>query len=520
VTRRLRLVPPILAIATLAGVWLAGHDANPGPPGFRLDDAWIHMVYGRGLLANGYPAYEDGVPSTGCTSPAWAIVLAALHAASGGSAGSVVIAVLVAGAALHVAAAVTAASAARLAGADESGAALAGGLVAIAPALAAAALSGMEVALTGLLLLGTLAAAGGGHPGRTGLWLAAAGLARPEAAAVLVVVTAAIVRSAPAGQRGRNAARLLAAPLVAGAAFVAYDLWASGAPLPATFYAKSDASLADLPRRLGVALSAIVATVPPFALGLGWIAAAGVLADPSSRRPLRLLPLAAGAAYLVANVLVLDPRDPAAFYHQRYVLPALPPLLVAVALGARGWGARLARAPALPALAAAAIALAQAGLHLAPTSRHLHNDVRNINEVQRRIGEWLGANLPAGTRVAASDAGAIRYFSRLPTLDVIGLNTPGLREPTEEYARTHPVAALAFLPAWFRTPDGAALEEIFRATTPVYTVTSNPAMATQVVVRAPPAAGRVRARFGGYRAFALDFDSPRNARSANVRDGP
>jgi hypothetical protein len=108
----------------------------------------------------------------------------------------------------------------------------------------------------------------------------------------------------------------------------------------------------------------------------------------------------------------------------------------------------------------------------------------------------------------------------LPTLDVIGMNTPGMRAPKDDYLRSHPVAALALLPAWFRTPDGAQLEEIFRASTSAYTVTSNPAMATQVVVRARPEAGpsTVRARFGGFRSFALDFVTPE--RSLSARGGP
>jgi hypothetical protein len=343
----------------------------------------------------------------------------------------------------------------------------------------------------------------------------------------VLVVAALAPRLAPSAKRAAFTGWFLVPPLVVGAAVVGYDLWASGHPLPAAFYVKSTTSLADLPRRIGVGIGRVLPAVPPFAVGLGWLAIAGLALERRSSaaagaRVRKALPLAGAAAYVVANLVVLDPVDPAAFYHQRYLLPAAPLLLVAVALGTESWCTRLPRARSLAPAGIGAIALVQAALAAAPTSRHLHNDVRNINEVQRRIGEELGAALPPGTRIAASDAGAVRYFSRLPTLDVIGLNTPGMGAFDEAFVRDHPVAALALLPAWFRTPDGAGLEEVYRASTTAYTVTSNPAMATQVVLRARPDAGSspVRARFGGFRSFALDFVPPDRARSATFRDAP
>jgi hypothetical protein len=318
-------------------------------------------------------------------------------------------------------------------------------------------------------------------------------------------------------------ARALGPPILAGGALLLYDLWASGAPLPATFYAKGAASLGDVPRRLGVALGRMLSGVPPFDFAVGWIAAAGVVLPrrgTSSVSLVRFLPFAAGAAFLLANLAVLDPVDPAAFYHLRYLLPPVPLFLVAAALGAHAWGERLAWERGFSLAALGAASLLQGAATLVPVSRHLHNDVRNINEVQRAIGEHLRAALPPGTRIAATDAGAVRYFSRLPTLDVLGMNTPGMRAPTDEFLRAHPVAALALLPAWFRTPDAALLEETFRASTSRYTVTSNPAMATQIVVQARPGAATptVRARFGGFRSFALDFEA--RERSPSGRDAP
>jgi hypothetical protein len=503
------VAPAALSIFMLGALWFIGRSANPGPIGFRLDDAWIHLVYGRGLLESGHLAYNDGVPSTGCTSPLWAICLATLHAAFGRSVDSLVRAIVLAGALVHVVGVVVGASlVARVTGSRLAGAS-AGGLIALATPWAAAAFSGMEITLTGLLLLLAMRSVVGRAWGRAGVWLALAGLARPEAGAVAVLAAGV---AAIAG--GRSATiRLLSPPIIAAGALGGHHLWASGSPLPAPFHAKSTTSLAAFPGRLATALTEMLPRVPPFTAGLGWLAAGGLIRRGGGADALfRALPFLAGLAFLAANLLVLDPADPRAFYHLRYVLPSVPLLLCGLAIGAHGLGERFAsRAARAPAATLVLLSLIGAATTVAPVSRHYHNDVRNINEVQRRVGEWLEAKVPAGRWIAASDAGAIRYFSRLPTIDVVGLNTPEMLDPDEAFVRTHPVEAIALMPAWFRALDDEIVG-VFRAQTSGYTVTSNPAMATQLVARARSGkegdSPTVRIRFVGFRSFELDFLRP------------
>src|SRR3989337_2513205 len=45
--------------------------------GFPLDDAWIHQTYARNLGLHGMMAFSPGQPSTGSTSVAWTVLLAA-----------------------------------------------------------------------------------------------------------------------------------------------------------------------------------------------------------------------------------------------------------------------------------------------------------------------------------------------------------------------------------------------------------------------------------------------------------
>lgn len=505
-------VPLLLGAAVLGALWTAGREANPGPLGFPLDDAWIHMVYGRGLLNHGYLAYNDGLPSTGCTSPLWAVCLAAMHAVAGRTASTTVGAVVLLGALVQLLGiAAAAALALRLTG-SRAAAGLAGSLLALATPFAAAAFTGMEVVLTGTLLVLAVGRTAEGAWGKAGVMLALAGLARPESAAIALVLAALLPLLVGGGGRGRALAGLLVPSIVAGLFLAAHHLWASGSPLPATFHAKSQTSLAALPARLAVALRDMLPGIPPFGAGLAWLALLGLV--PWGRRapgfPRTHLPLLAGATYLLANLLLIDPVDPAAFYHLRYLLPAVPLLLVALAVGAHAAGRRMPeRLAVAPAAVLAALALVGAARTAVPVSHHLHNDVRNINEVQRRIGNWLGRTLPAGSWIASSDAGAVRYFSRLPTLDVLGLNTPEMLHSDEEFLRAHPVTAIVLLPAWFRPLDPAGLAVMFEASTDDYTVTSNPNMGRQIVLMAGGAGTAIehplRVRFVGYQSFAVDL---------------
>lgn len=516
------VIPGLLAVLTLTLLWGLGRGANTGALGFRLDDAWILAVYGQGLLEDGFLSYVPGIPSTGCTSPLWGAIFGFAHALFGGTTDGVVLFVMLLSASLHVGLAVYSGLLVRRLTGDALAGVVGGGLVAVATPFAAASFSGMEVVLTGLLLLGGVGAATGGRWFSSGLFLTLAALSRPESASVALVVGAFVALDAKSLSNAAYRLVRFAPPLALGAGlFIGYDLWASGAPLPATFYAKRSAVLPDLPRRLGVAFQQMLPAVPPLGLGVGWFALLGLVPGgsraghdgPAPRRSTLVLPLIAGLAYLAANLYLINPRDPGAFYHQRYLLPAVPLILVGLALGAWRLGRLLPdRGARAPMGLLALVSLLQAGLTVAPESRHLHNDVRNINEVQRALGVWLGERIAPGTWIAASDAGAIRYFSELPTIDVLGLNTAEMLGHDETFIRGHPVAAIAVMPAWLRPREPEATRVLYSVRTDNYTVTRDANMAVQRVVVANPdlelsddAGPTVRLGFEGIRSFELGF---------------
>lgn len=492
----------VVGLLMLPAVWFAGRPSGAAL-GFPLDDAWIHMVYARGLLTEGYFAYNPGTAATGSTAPLWAIVVAFPHALLGWiSVDGVVIGVMVLGCIFHLLTVWLVGDFAWRLTDDRLAGLVAAALMAMSSSLAAAAFSGMEVSLCALLMIA------GGHAWiqrkwwRAGVWLALASATRPEAA-VVSGLTLSLVLPVEAGRGGRRWRSLLALGLpsaMIGLLLLTYYLFASGRPLPATFYFKQATSLSELPDRLWVAVTRMLNQVAPFIGAIGWVGLAGYLV----RRPAAATawPALAGLSFLLANLWVIPPYDPEAFYHLRYILPAVPLLILGTTVGTVSLGQRIPRVGRGACLALLAAGVTGGLLSVAPVSRRLHSDVRNINEVQRAIGIWLARATPPDSWIAASDAGAVRYFSDRPTIDVMGLNTPELYWEGDAYLRERPVAAMAMMPAWIQPLPDAPTKVYAAVQTQNYTVTSNPLMARQIVL-ACPGSGRVPVRFTGVRQFLL-----------------
>jgi hypothetical protein len=483
-------VPLLAGAVVLALTWLWGRHAASGGIGFRLDDAWIHMVYGRELAETGLLAYNRGVPATGSTSPLWAGLLGLVHLLFGGvSLKAVILGVYGLGVAFFLASIALVDALATAATGERRIGLLAALMVALSPPLAAAAFSGMEVGLCGALLLAGLLALARDRHGVAGVFLALAAVTRPEAAVVTVLAFVVVLLSP--GRTGGRLARLALPSLALSGLWVAYDLWATGSPLPATFYVKSQFVPADLPGRLAVGVTALLGQVPPFWGGAAWIAALGFVWRRDRRQPLTaLLPLLAGLGFCATNLALIAPIDPKAFYHLRYIMPAVPLLVVALAIGAARLTRRIpAAAKPLPAALLLACAIIGCARTLPPTSYRLHNDTRNINEVQRAMGAWISEHTPPGAWIAASDGGAVRYFSGRETIDLLGLNTPEVLRLGDEWIRERPVSVLALMPAWLHpTNRELSVAKVFE-TTP-YTVTSFQQMAVQVIAVWPALDGR------------------------------
>ena len=441
--------------ALAAGSFLASSAAGPGHAlrGLPLDDAWIHLVYARSI-AEGQPfQYNPGEWETGSTSPLWALLLAVPLLLGAGP----VVAAKALGVLFTASAATAGHALLRRLGAPGSGLALAVTLC-VVPYFTFASVSGTEVALFVALVLlaferfltGRLTAAGVA----TGLAI----LARPEAYLLLPLLVLACLadpRPAGAGQARALSARLLDALRVAGIAaataapWVLYCLAASGRPFPATFYAKATPHSPFSTEQWGKVVAFLA--VQPFS-GSALPTVAAVAAGALLGAPLWLAGLMrlrragwsafvlvglSGPLFLAGLVVTLplgwigradEPGSLLNFYNARYLLPALAPLLATQLLGlaefaerSRAWTG-VAAAPVVVGVALLALPLVSAVYGHAQLRAVYSWNCQNIEAMQVAAGRWIDRNLPAGARVAASDAGAVRWFGRRAVVDLNGLN--------------------------------------------------------------------------------------------------
>ncbi len=397
---------------------------------FTVDDTYITLRYSRNVADGIGPSFNaTGPHAEGYTTFLWMMILAAPHVFKVDAvAFAKALGVVATFATLFVSArwAAVEARADRSAAPDDPGHAprwaAAGTLACLSavPATAVHAVSGMETALFTLLLTGMFAEAAGqvrGSPKpslRLALLGLLSGLTRPEgnlAALVVLAGTAGLVSRARRRRLVREALLVWVLPLFA------YEVWRRayyGLLFPLPFYVK----LAS-PGRL-----------PGWPDVRGWLASPllhfSLLLVPILVRPPRSLWPALSATAALAVFFVLPQHQMG--YDHRYLAPLDPTVAVLAGVGLARVLARTARWPWVARLGATSAAIVvSVALEIESAPAILHGEAA-YGEGLTRAHEGFGRDLFAlglpGARLAISDAGAVPYFSRWWTLDLIGLNDP------------------------------------------------------------------------------------------------
>lgn len=410
--------------------------------GFPLDDSWIHQVYGRNLAQTGQWAFVPGVPSAASTSPLYTVLLSIGYRLSiPYQLWTHALGVI----ALWVAAMVGARMTQRLLPRQPYIEWLGGLALVLTWHLIWAASSGMETMLFSMWTLVLVAFAWrelddrSARPQHTalrglcfGVLTALATLTRPEGIALagLIGLTMLVVRPQPTWQG------FLLWAVGAGIGFALFispylllNLSLTGGILPDTAAAKQAENAPLLavsyPGRILNMLFPLIAGAQLLLIpGILYFGVVKFAALRTNRRVLfDLLPL----GWAVFLILLYAARLPAPYQHGRYVIPALPSLVLVGIVGTtlliRGWSGSLAGRVLSRTLGiSAALAFLYFAFIAGPTV--YRQDVKIIDEEMVTAAHWIAENIPADQLLAVHDIGAVGYFASRPILDLAGLVSP------------------------------------------------------------------------------------------------
>lgn len=465
-----RLLTPILAL--LSALLYLGYSLHFGFVGFPLDDAWIHQTYARNLALHHQLAYNVGQPSLGSTSPLWTVLISPAHILRLDHRlwtyllGTVLLAF--SGWIVH-----------RLTRSlwpkDSLAPILASAFCVLEWHLAWAAFSGMETILFVFLSLLTLERyLAGERPFLTGVLSGILTLTRPEGGLLLPLLLLDTLWRRKQGrhplgwpQVAVSVALLLVGFLVLVAPYLILNLAVTGNLFPNTFYAKQ------------AEYSEIIAQLPVWARW-GRLAAATAVGAQALLIPgflytvykaLRLregravLPLAWWFILLTAYAV----RLPVTYQHGRYLIPAIPILVV---YGV--WGTK--NLPSLPRIARRVLFISIPVLLFIFWLRGAEQyaaDVRIIDSELKATGQWIRDNTPRNALIGAHDIGAIGYFSERVLVDTAGLISPEvipfIRDDAEVLAflERKRVDYVVIFPSWYpQIAPSSKLRPVYRSAAP------------------------------------------------------
>ena len=407
--------------------------------GFPLDDSWIHQVYGRNLAQNGEWAFVSGEPSAASTSPLYTVLLSIgyrLNVPYGLWAHTLGVLTL------FITGLTGARMAERLLPGKPWAAILTGLLLVLCWQLVWATVSGMETMLfsMGTLLLIALAWQERDAQKQAvqsvvlrgvvfGITAALATLARPEGVVLTGFIGLMMLAVRPNGLRNLIlwGGAVGVGFLLTMAPYLLLNVQLTGGLLPNTAAAKYAQTVGI--RTTVSYFTRVLNMLRPLAVGGQILLLPGVVYFAASRFTKDQRQWFDWLLLIWPAVLILlyAERLPAAYQYGRYVMPALPALIVAGVAGSVGLMVRTQRSligrVALRSLLAAAVLVFVFFAIVTGRSTYAR-DVRIINEEMVTAAHWIEAHIPPDELLAIHDIGAVGFFAPRPILDIAGLVNP------------------------------------------------------------------------------------------------
>jgi hypothetical protein len=382
---------------------------------WTLDDAFISFRYAENFAEGKGLVYNPGEYVEGYTTFLWVILLGLGHYAGLNTVLlSKVLGVFFTAGVL----ALTASMHRFVPGADARTSTAATLMLGTCGIFTAWAMSGMEVAILAFwsVLAVFLHFRAGTSPRRnllsavSGVCCALAAMSRPEAGLIFGILFLDRLRDS---WRTRNTSFLYfgAAFVLIYAPYFAWRYWYYGWLLPNTFYVKVGSSWAQAKRGYDYTIQFAIASL--FLLAAGLAAAFGGRSRKDHPEGGGLL--AAIFAAQTFYVIAVGGDCMPAF---RFFAPVMPFLCMLAALFLTGWIHSSGRA-----VAVLLAIIAHNGSQMAMNDTLGHNLMGDrVWSRGRNTGLWFRDNVPPDSLLATNTAGSIPYYSRLATIDMLGLN--------------------------------------------------------------------------------------------------
>lgn len=429
-----------------------------------FDDSYIHHVFSQNLFQTGYLTFNGKTPTSGATSPLYVFVLAVVRA----FVTDPVLASFAIGIVCHLLTVLLTALLLHRLGCARWVRLGTVVLMASNGFLIVDALNGLETSLFHLLSMTCIALWLKGANGKAaipfGLALGALAATRPEG--IFFAVTLVIAhgwRRMRAEKRlwpePFEAARLLVPLALVLLAFRWQDLWVGNtASAKLVLFGELSDPFDEKMRTMARSLSGF------WLPHLGWLlcAVAGMIVRskektvkvPASGR-VGVLPLAwCGAMAAIYTLYLFVAPSSLTHLDYRYQHVFLPPVLFFCGLAVDGFLRSEFSTRRMWTRVAVGLLCMLSLVHGHRSSRELY---RFFTQVSRNAllptANWVAANTPPGTRVAAHDIGALGYISKRPVLDLSGLVNLDVRphvasETVHDYLREARPGYVVVLPEW------------------------------------------------------------------------